>query len=205
MGGGGGSDGGAAEARADEAARQKRIRTGTKSIADQFDTQFTPTYFDKQRDNYLAYASPQLGDQFADASKELTYALARSGTLNSSSRASKEGELEKRRGLLDQQIKDEANSYRTEAMNNVEGARTNLVQTLNATGDADGAASSAISRAQALSQAPSYSPLAQLFTDFTAGLGTQAAAERSAAMSGTKPRYDTGLFGTPRNAVANIG
>lgn len=201
--GGGGGDGGAAQARADEEARQGRIRTGTKSIADQFDTQFTPQYFDKQRDNYLAYASPQLGDQFADASKELTYALARSGTLNSSSRASLSAELDKRKGLLEQQVKDQANSYRTDAMNNVEGARTNLVQTLNATGDADAAASSAVARAQALSQAPSYSPLTQLFADFTSGLGTQAAAEKAYSVGGPKPTYSTGLFGTPSGSIVN--
>lgn len=200
----GGKSGGneAALARQDEAARQARIREGTKSINSTFDGQFTPEYFDKQRQNYINYASPQLEDQRAGANKEMIFALDRGGQLEGSTRANLAGELQKKYDLQQQKVRDDALGYKTNAMTNVESARGDLVSMLNATGDAEGAANSALSRASVLSQPAAYSPISNLFADFTQGLGVQAAAERSYSYGGPKPTYNTGLFGTPRNAVS---
>lgn len=200
MGGkGGGNEAGLA--RQDEQERQQRVREGTSRIGSIFDKQFTPEYFDKQRDSYLNYANPQLEDQKADAEKEMVFALDRGGQLQGSARAGLAGELQKKYELQRQKISDDALAYRTNAMTNVEGARSGLTATLNATGDAEGAAASAISRAGALSQPAAYSPISNLFADFTNTLGTQAAAERAYAYGGPKPTYTTGLFGTPSGST----
>lgn len=199
---GGGSE--AKQARKDEQARQARIREGTTRVNSIFDGQFTPDYFGTQQQNYLDYATPQLEDQRDKASKELTFALARAGLTDSSVRADKEADLQKQYDLNKQQIADEALSYKGKAQSNVEDARSNLIATLNATGDAQGAANSAISRASVLSQPAAYSPLADLFANFTAGLGAQAALEKANYYSGgatPKPRYSTGLFGPSGNSV----
>lgn len=191
-------------ARIDESMRQERVRQGTERIGSIFDGQFNDDFFDQRRDAFVNYATPQLEDQFGDAQKQLTFALARGGLLDSSVRADKSAELQKKYDLNKQQIADKALSSSTESRNAVEDARSNLVATLNATGDAQGAANSAISRASALSQPASFSPLTQLFSDFTAGLGQQAALERAAAYSGgmvRPPRYETGLFGPSANSV----
>jgi hypothetical protein len=203
MGGGKGGGGEAAAARKDEQERQARIRAGTQRVNSIFDSQFTDDYFNKRQQSFLDYASPQLEDQYGDAQKELTFALARGGNLNSSVRADKAGELQQKYDLNKQQIADQALSYGTEARNAVEDARANLIATLNATGDAQGAANSAISRASVLSKPQAYSPLTQLFADFTAGLGTQAALEKANYYSGgqTGVRYNTGLFAPSSNAV----
>jgi hypothetical protein len=191
---GGGNE--AKQAREDEQARQERIRQGTTRVGSIFDSQFNDDYFDNRRQSFLDYAAPQLEDQYGKAQKELTYSLARGGLMNSSARADKVGELQQLYDLNKQQIADEALSHSTQARNSVEDARSNLIATLNATGDAEGAASSAITRASALSKPAAYSPLAQLFADFTSGLGTQAAMERANFYSGgqTPVRYSTGLF-----------
>jgi hypothetical protein len=189
-------------ARRDEAARQARVRDGTKRIGDIFDSNFSPEYFDRQASSYIDYARPQLGEQRDDATKELTFSLARGGKLESSTRADLGAELEKRFALEDQKIRDDALTYKKNAMTGVEDARSGLVATLNATGDAEGAANSAIARATALSQPTAFSPIANVFADFTSGLGTQAAAERAYSYGGPKPTYNTGLFGTPSGAVA---
>ena len=203
---GGKSGGGeAARARADEEARQARIRSGTDSINDTFDSQFTDDYYSQRRDAYTNYATPQLEDQYADAQKQLTYALARGGLLDSSIRGSKLGELQQQYALQNQDIADKALASETDARNAVEDARSNLITTLNATGDAEQAASTAISRASALSQPAAYSPLTSLFADFTDALGTQAALSKanSYAGSGTgATNYSTGLFNN-RNSVRN--
>jgi hypothetical protein len=193
----------AAQARADEQARQEKIRKGTAQIGDIFDKNFNDDFFTKRRQSYLDFASPQLEDQYGKAQRELTYSLARSGNLDSSARADLEGQLKKLYDTNKQQIADQALGYEKDARTGVEDARSGLVTTLNATGDVDSAVNSANARAAALSKPATYSPLAQLFADFTAGLGTQAAQERAAYMSGGayQPRYNTGLFGTPTNAV----
>jgi hypothetical protein len=196
MGGKNSGGGEAKRAREEEQKRQLEIRKGTAKVNNTFN-QFDDTFFNKQRDTAIAYAEPQLQDQYQDAGKELTFSLARSGNLDSSTRGEKTGDLQKLFDLNKQKIADDAQSGATQSRNAIEDARSNLVSTLNVTGDATGAANSAISRASALSQPAAYSPLGQLFTDFTSALGTQAAQERAAAASGGayKSNYNTGLFG----------
>lgn len=158
---------------------------------------FDDAFYKGRRDAYTSYANPQLQDQYANAGKELTFALARSGNLDSSARAQKEGERTKLYGQRSREIGDQALQQETTARNSVEDARSNLVTMLNATGDVNAAVNGATARSQALSQQPAFSPIGQLFSDFTAGLGTQAAAERATALSGGtyKSPYNTGLFG----------
>lgn len=190
--------------RNDEAERQRRIREGTAKIEDMFGNQFTDSYFDEQRDNYLEYALPQLSDQHTDAVQQLTFALDRRGALDSSSRASLEADLERRRALLETEIRDKANAYRTETMAGVEDARSDLISTLNSTGNAEAAVNNASARAKVLSQPPQYSPLAQAFADFTTALGQQAAAEKAFSYgAGPKPTISTGLFAPRAGAVVN--
>ncbi|UXS23079.1 hypothetical protein [Agrobacterium tumefaciens] len=203
----------------DEATRQAYVNSG-KTAQQQFaeavqggklfsgttkSSGFDDAYFDGRRQAYIDYANPQLEEQYGNAQKELAFALSRGGLLNSSVRAEKTGELQKLYDVNKQKIADEALSHATQARNSVEDARANLISTLNATGDAEGAASSAITRASALSQPAAYSPLSQLFADFTSGLGTQAALERANYYSGgqTGARYSTGLF-TPSNSSVKV-
>lgn len=196
----GGSQKASNTARYDEIQRQERIREGTGRIDGLFGDQFNDTYFDGRKQAYLDYATPQLDDQFADASKALTYQLARQGLLDSSVRADKSAELQKKYDLTKQQIGDQALSYSTEARNNVEKARSELITMLNATGDAEGAVNSATSRASALSEPQAFSPLSSLFADFTSALGQQAEWERISGATGQKMgAYNTGLFGNSKS------
>lgn len=164
--------------------------------------QFNDEFFNRQRQNYLDYAMPQLDQQYADAQKELTYSLARSGLLDSSARSAKEGELKRLYDTNAQQIADQALASSTKSRNAVESARSDLISTLNATGDVTGAVNSATARASALSQPEAYSPLGQMFGNFLQGIGTQAALERADYMTGgqIRPTYQTGLF-SPSNSV----
>lgn len=191
-------------ARREEELRQQRIRKGTSKIGKLFDSQFNKDFYKGRAQSYRDYAMPQLADQFGDASKQLTFALDRRGMLDSSSRASLGGELEKRRALQEQKIKDDALNYKNAAKANVEGARADLTNMLNTTGDVDAAVRGATTRAQVLSAVPAYNPISQLFADFTSGLGQQAAAERAFAYGGgPRPALNTGIFGPRSGAVVN--
>lgn len=169
---------------------QKNGLFSTKTTSTGFDDNF----YNARKQAYLDYADPQLEDQYGDANKQLTFSLARGGLLDSSVRGEKLGDLQQLYDTQKQAVADKALSYETSAKNSVEDARSNLISTLNATGDADGAAKAALARSSALTQPDAYSPLGQLFTDFTNGLGIQAAQERSYAAGGAKPLYNTGLF-----------
>lgn len=164
---------------------------------------FNNDFFEGRKQAYMDYANPQMEDQYGKAQKQLAFALARNGTLDSSIRAQKTGELQQAYDLNKQQIADQALSYETQARNSVEDARSNLIATLNATGDAQGAANAALARSQALSQPAAFSPLTNLFADFTSTLGQQAAIERANYYSGGKTggRYNTGLFAPSNNSV----
>jgi len=201
----GGKSGGneARLAREEEQKRQEKIRQGTSRVNEIFDGQFDDNFFAGRRKAFLDYASPQLNDQYGDASKELTFSLARNGTLDSSVRGQKAGQLQKLFDLNKQQIADQALANEGGSRNAIEDARSNLIATLNATGDAQGAANSALARSSALSQPAAYSPLSNLFADFTSGLGTQAALERANYYSGgqTGVRYQTGLFAPKTGSV----
>ena len=147
--------------------------------------QFGDAFYKGRRQSYIDYATPQLDQQHDDANRELTFSLARSGNLQSSARADLASRLQQKYELNKQNIKDQGLSYETQARSAVEDARANLITTLSATGDVEGAANAAIARSKALSQPAAYSPLTQLFTDFTGTLGTQYAQDRSAALGGT--------------------
>lgn len=202
--GGKSGDGEAKKARKEEKERQARVRQGTARVGQIFGDQFTPEYFQQQGQNYINYATPQLTEQHQDAQKQLTYALARSGNMDSSARAELEGKLGQLYGINRQKVADDALSYGNKARSGVEDARTNLITMLNATGDAEGAANDAIRRATVLSQPATYSPLGQLFSDFTASLGQQAAQARAYELSGgAVGARGSGLFSPRRGAVVN--
>lgn len=192
----------AAADRANEAARQERIRAGTSSVNQTFDGQFNDQFFDGLSQSYVDFARPQLDRQASEARDQLTFALARNGTLDSSMRSTQSADLQRDvdRGIQD--ITDKGREYATTARNNVEQARADLIANLTMTGDNVGATNAAMSRAKALSTPPAYSPIGQLFTDYTAGLAQQAAFERAAALGyGTPTRGGANLYGTNPSAV----
>lgn len=194
----------AKRARRDEEARQSRIRTGTAKINATFDKQFTPAFYKKQADAYSDYATPQLEKQYQDAGSELTFDLARRGLTDSTIRADKAADLSELYTLNKQDIADKAHRAATDARSGVEGARNDLLLTLQSTADAAGAGKQALARAKVLSQPEAYSPLEDMFTQFTSTLSTQAALERAyAAGSGVKPRYSLGIYGPSSSSVVN--
>lgn len=181
--------------RIQEQQRQDSITSGTNAINDTF-TPFNSDFYNARGKAYTDYANPQLDQQYNDAKQQLTYSLARAGALDSSARASQEAKLQQTYDSGKQQVQNAALDYENQAKTGVESARSNLLSTLNSTGNASLAANSALGQAQALSAPASYSPLGQLFTSFTSGLGSQAAAEKASLAGGTlyQSPYTTGLF-----------
>ena len=173
--GGGGGDGGAAQARADEAARQARIKQGTQSIDKSFGG-FDDNFYKGRERAFVNNAIPQLNGQFVDTQRNLTYNLARQGLTASSEAARNAGELQRQYNDNRAQIAAQGMDYANETRNQVEQNRSELLAQLNATSDPAAAASSAVNRADVLAAQRSFSPLGQLFANTTGLLGNAATA-----------------------------
>lgn len=197
----GGGDDYAKKLREQEKARQLEIKQGTKSINQAFKP-FDQDFYGDRAQSYEKFAMPQLNDQRQDASNELLFALARGGTLDSTIRTGQEAELQKLYGTERQNVVDKGLDYKQQAQSGVEDARDSLLRTLQTSANSKQAQQQAAARAAALTETPAYSPVGQVFQDFTSGLGKQFAAERAYSLgSGVKPSFSTGLFSVPSSSV----
>lgn len=189
--GGSSGDGGAAERRKAEEERQARIRDGDATITDQFKG-FDDAFYDNRRQAYLDFAKPTVTDQYEDAFKQLTLALADSNLLNSSAGARRRADLLKKKGEYERQIAGKANEYANTARSQVESAKSDLrSQNMNIANPTLVAANAA-QRAKSLNEVPVFDPLVNLFAGAAEGLSTQADLEKR-----TKARYPNVLFNSP--------
>ena len=185
---GGGDAGGAAEARAAEEARQGKIREGTAHINSAF-SGFDEDFFNGRADALVDFQTPDLQRQYAKAREGLIKALGRSGQLQSSVRGQKFQELDEDFDRQASLIADRGRQAGNDARTAIETARSNLTQTLNATGNARAAQQSSIARASALGQTPAFDTLGVLFQDAAAGIGEGLRAERNG-----RAGFNSGLF-----------
>ena len=188
--GGSGGDTGADDARAEEEARQQRIRDSRSSIDTIFNT-YDEDFYDRQRNAYLNYATPQVEDQFGDAMRELTFALSRSGKLDSALAARREAKAQKMKDQAMINVNKQADDLVYTMKGNMEKARGDLYDQASSLADVDAARTLAISNFDTTSKPPIYNPVTDLFVKVTEGMATQADLERR-----QKSRYDSGLFTT---------
>lgn len=162
--------------RADEVARQSRIKSGMASIDRTFGG-FNDAFYSKRASDYSAYATPQLERESRNAHENLIYALSRTGNLDSSAAIRRNADLTDeenaaRIGIANTGL-DQANRLRGQ----VENTRGNVVAELNATGDSSAASASALRNVQNLNQPAGFSPLGELFQSFAqslSGIGSNA-------------------------------
>lgn len=194
FGGGGGADKIAKQQRADEIARQNRIKAGMGQIANVFG-KFNDDFYNKRSSDYDAYAMPEVERQQDLQRKNLVYALARTGNLDSSAAIDKAAELgeegNKQRVAVANEGINQANNLRGQ----VENTRGNIVAELNATGDDSAASASALRAVQNLNQPAGFSPLGDLFLNFAnsvASIGSRAGNGYSGFMGGLPPLFGPG-------------
>lgn len=183
-------------AQSNETQRENNIKAGAANVDAVFNGSFTPAFYDATKQNYLAYAQPQLDQQYQDAQKQLTFSLDRSGMLNSSARSQEQGKLQQQYDTNSQGIAQAADQSANLLRNNVEGARSSLIAGLGASGDVSGTVAQALQQANVLSATPQYSALGQLFGDTTSALAQQAQLDKqNALLGGTAIRspYSLGL------------
>lgn len=159
-----------AMARADEQARQARIKEGMASIDNTF-KQFDDSYFKRREEAYMADAKPKIADQRDQVESNLAYNLARSGLTDSSEKARNVAEIDRQTAAARVEARNKALEASQLARNQIESERSDLVGQLNMTGDAQAASQSALSRAAIQANQPTTSALGQLFANTTGLLG----------------------------------
>jgi hypothetical protein len=196
----GGGDGGSEEIRKAEEQRAARVREGAERIKSIFaggngQRGFDQSFYDTRKQAYLDFANPQLERQYGNAQRELTFALARSGILDSSAAARKNADAAREYGLRRQEVADKAQGFADQTKNDVEKTKADLLS-LNANlADPDQAVNVALARAKTLESSPQFDSIGTLFQNATAGIATLADAERRRnAYSGAANYY--GNFGT---------
>ena len=166
---GGSSDSGAREA---EEERQKAIKQGTDIVNKTF-ASFTPEFYQQRQQAFLDWASPQLNDQYEQAQKDLTYALARQyGTLDTSIAADRQAKLAAQRALAESQISSQAIDYETQSREAIENQRNALLMQVQGGADPATAANLALKQSELLSAPQTYAALGDLFSNVTEGLAS---------------------------------
>ena len=188
-----------ARQRAEEEARQGRITAG-KAAIDSAMAGYDDDFYASQAQNYMDYATPQIEDQYTDAMRSLTRALARNGTSQSSMAAERRADLQTKLNNAQVDAARQGEAFANDTRTALAGVKNNLIAQNQSLADPTLIASMAANQSNAASQLPSYNPVAQIFADATSGLATQSQLEARG-----KNRYDMAeLFNLNGGSARNV-
>tara|TARA_B100000212_G_scaffold18769_1_gene12604 strand:- start:10450 stop:11067 length:618 start_codon:yes stop_codon:yes gene_type:complete len=201
LGGGGGDDFLREEyerQKAEEEARQARITEGKAAIDKAF-AGYDDDFYAQRAADYMAYAQPQIEDQYKRAMKDLTIALARSGQLVGSEAIERGNELKKKLADAETQAAMKGQSMADTTRTNLANLKSNLLTQNASLADPSLIASTAANSIMANTAVPEYNPIANIFANATEGLATQAQLEAR-----NKNRYEMAQLFAPVNSSTII-
>lgn len=191
------------EARKEEEARQAKIREGTDLVNATF-SRYDDPYFAGIEKSVKDYYRPQVAEQFGGAKRALTYKFADNAGSSAANRNF--GDLFKTKLQADQQVGIDALSAGQTARRDVEGARSNQINLLEAGSSLENVANQSAALADQKLGRPQFSPIGDLFQKFTGNLYNNEQA-RSQGYSGSRPYNATADFlrGGSRGSSRVIG
>lgn len=167
-----------AQMKADEAARQEKIKAGQLKIDEAFG-QYGDPYYQNYQKTYTDFYRPQIDDQYKEARGKLIASLAGRGVLDSSIGANALARVEKQRadteGTVANQAVDAANQLRGQ----VEQTKTNLYNLNRSAADPEGIAARATGEATAIAAPSTFSPLQNVFASAISPFVTYSNADRT--------------------------
>lgn len=186
----------AAEARQREAQRQARLEQGKTAIDQLFaGGGFDDAFYNKYKQASLDYSLPQLQDQYQKQRDQVTYDLARAGTLRSKGAGTAQADIEAQRLNNEASIRAQADQSVASLRQGVQGQQQSALNQLYATEDPDVAANTATSMVQqAQLSTPNLNPLGELFKPLAIGTiaGVSNAADYAALRNALSGRSPTG-------------
>jgi hypothetical protein len=125
---------------------------------------FGKGFYDEYKNSILDYYDPQVASQYHDATDELTYRLARAGTLQSSAGSDEVADLAEQNALSKAGIANQADTATGDLKAKVASEKQKAISQLYATENPEVAANQALASVRDISlQEPDLSPLTQLF------------------------------------------
>lgn len=200
IGGGGGSNAAADEARAKEKQRGIDVRRSIDAINYQF-SPFDERYYGGIKDAALGVYMPDIARQYGLAQRRTAHGFNENGNLSSSAAARTFGQLQDELGKNSVDAANKATDYANDQRRNIESSRSSLINQANAIADPSISFNNAASQAAALKTPSSFTPAGALFQNFSGLIGNGLAAER-AGFGG----FNTGLFNAqPRSTARVVG
>lgn len=161
----------AQEARQKEADRQARLNVGKDAVDKLFGSDnFGTGFYDKYNKASLDYTLPQLTTQYDKAKRDMTFDLARAGTLRSTAAGQAQGYLENENAVNEASLRAKADTDTASLRQSIASQQQQAYNQLYATEDpavAANTATHAVANAQ-IAQ-PNISPLGDLFKPLVIG------------------------------------
>jgi hypothetical protein len=169
----------------------ERIRT------EEVPGQFTDDFFTGLERNYLDYYLPQFTRQAEDADRGLRINLGRTGNLSSSFGARELARLAEDKEMNRRRIIDESIKYGSDQRKALEDTRGNLIGQLESGAGIENVAGQAAAQARAMTAPPAFSPLGDLFKNYTAAVANASIASGDPRFPGAEDQRRALLFNIP--------
>lgn len=172
-------------------------RPVTKTTSSVVPGQFGDDFFNNLEQEYNAYYMPQFDRQAMDAARANRIGLARSGNLSGSVGARMTGRLAEDTERERRRIIDEGVKYSSGQRKSVEDTRGRLINQLESGAGVENVAAQANAQANAMTAPPAFSPLGDLFKNYTAAVTNASAASGSPNFPGADEYRRNLLFNIP--------
>lgn len=177
------------------------LQTSTENVPGQF----TDDFYTGLKDTYENYYRPQLQRQEGDADRALKINLARSGNLTGSVGSRQIGRLAEDKATQERSLSDQAIKYSNDARTKNEQTRGNLIGQLESGAGIENVANQASAAAATATAPPAFSPLGDLFKNYTAAVANASlAAGNPAAFPGADQYRKSLLFNSGGNNSATV-
>ncbi len=159
--------------------------------------QFGEDFFANAEKDYLDYYLPQYDRQAGDADRALRINLARSGNIGSSVGARQVGRLAEDKQSNRQRLVDESIKYSSGERKKLEDTRGNLIGQLESGAGIDNVANQAAAQFRSMTAPPAFSPLGDLFKNYTAAVANASIASGQPGFPGAEQYRRNLLFNIP--------
>jgi hypothetical protein len=147
-----------------EAKRKKLIAQGTTAIDNAF-AGFNPAFFQKRAQDYIDYATPQVGKQYRNARNDISFGLANRGLLGSGAAQKQWGDLSTTYNQALQNVRDTATGQSQQLQQAVEGAKDTQLSFLYQSADPAQAAAGATAAAAGVATPATFPQVADQFNN----------------------------------------
>ena len=178
-------------------ATTRRVQTGMRNVTEDAPGQFGDDFFNGLERNYLDYYMPQFQRQAGDADRGLRIKLGRTGNLTSTAGAREISRLEEDKEANRRRIMDESIKYSTGQRKALEDTRGNLIGQLEAGAGIENVAGQAAAQARSMTAPPAFSPLGDLFKNYTAAVANASIASGNPNFPGAEEQRRALLFNIP--------